>query len=234
MSAQRRILVLDDEPQILRALRVVLREAGLRGAAGDARWRRRSTWPRSNAPDAAILDLVLPDGDGIELTRKLREWTQMPIIVLSAVGEESEKVRALAAGADDYVTKPFGPPELVARLEAALRRSAPEPGKPILQRRAASSSIAPPGRCASMAEEVHLTPIEFGLLTELLSHPGRPLTHAALLTKVWGPAYADDVATLRTHMANLRRKVDAAPEHLIRTESGIGYRLTPPLRISVP
>ncbi len=222
MSAGR-ILVLDDEPQILRALRVVLREAGFEvltaGTVDEA-----LDVAAVSSPDAAILDLVLPDGDGIELTQKLREWSEMPIIVLSAVGEESEKVRALRAGADDYVTKPFGPPELVARLEAALRRSAPEPGQPVLS--AGAVELDRSTRTVRVeGEEVHLTPIEYGLLTELLSHPGRPLTHAALLTKVWGPAYADDVATLRTHMANLRHKVDTGPDRLIRTESGIGYRL---------
>ena len=123
-ESRARVLVCDDELQILRALRVVLREAGFERDRDGDRARRRSTPPRVRPPDAAIVDLVLPDGDGIEVTRELREWTAMPIIVLSAIGEEDEKVRALEAGADDYVTKPFGPRELVARLQAALRRAA--------------------------------------------------------------------------------------------------------------
>ena len=225
MSApvRRRILVCDDEPQILRALRVTLRNEGFDVVAVDtaaAALDAASLQP----PDAAILDLLLPDGDGIEVTRALRAWSGVPIIVLSAVGEEDQKVRALEMGADDYVTKPFSPRELVARLRAALRRAAPGEEEPVL--RAGDISLDVSARVVRRAgEEVHLTPIEFRLLTALMRRPGRLLTHAALLTEVWGPAYADDVATLRTHVANLRRKVEPedGPRH-IRTDAGVGYR----------
>jgi two-component system, OmpR family, KDP operon response regulator KdpE len=215
----RRILVLDDEPQILRALRVVLREAGFEAILAETAEEaldRASIRP----PDAAIVDLVLPDGDGVEVTRELRRWSQMPIIVLSAVGDEEEKVRALEAGADDYVTKPFGPRELMARLQAALRRASGEPDEPVL--RADGLEVA--ARVVRVdGEEVHLTPIEFDLLRTLARHRGRLLTHRALLVEVWGPEYANDTAVLRTHIANLRRKIGS--EH-IRTDPGVGYRFT--------
>ncbi len=167
---------------------------------------------------------MLPDGDGIEVTRTLREWTKAPIVVLSAIGEEDEKVRALEAGADDYVTKPFGPRELVARLQAVLRRATPEPGEPVL-RAEDSSSTSRRTSVRLEGEEVHLTPIEFGLLTALMTNRGRLLTHRALLVEVWGPAYAEDAATLRTHIANLRRKIDpGGTRRYIRTDPGVGYR----------
>ena len=150
----------------------------------------------------------------------------MPILVLSAIGEEQEKVRALDAGADDYVTKPFGPRELIARLEAALRRAGGEEDRPVLKVSGLEVDVA--GHSVRLdGDEVHLTPIEFDLLRTLMANRGRLMTHGALLTAVWGPAYADDVATLRTHIANLRRKVEPeGAERHIRTEAGIGYRFT--------
>ena len=219
-----RVLVCDDEPQILRALRITLRDEGFEvipattaAEALDAAALR--------SPDAAILDLLLPDGDGIAITRRLREWSALPIIVLSAVGEEEQKIRALRAGADDYVTTPFSPRELVARLQAVLRRARPLADEPVV--RAGDIELDLAARAVRRAGvDVHLTPIEFRLLTALMTRPGRLITHAALLTEVWGPGYADDVATLRTHLANLRRKVepdDPARRH-IRTDAGIGYR----------
>ncbi|MEA2218089.1 MAG: two-component system, OmpR family, operon response regulator KdpE [Solirubrobacteraceae bacterium] len=224
MSARVRVLVCDDEPQILRALRITLRDEGFdvmpattAAEALDAAALR--------SPDAAILDLLLPDGDGIEVTRRLREWSAVPIIVLSAVGEEEQKIRALQAGADDYVTKPFSPRELVARLHAVLRRARPVADEPVLRAGDVELDLAA-HTVRRAGVEVHLTPIEFRLLTALMTRPGRLITHAALLTEVWGPAYADDVATLRTHLANLRRKIepdDPARRH-IRTDAGIGYR----------
>ena len=227
MSERQRILVCDDEPQILRALRVTLRNEGfdVLGASSAAEALDAAAM---QAPDAAILDLVLPDGDGIDITRRLREWSALPILVLSAVGEEEEKIRALEAGADDYVTKPFSPRELVARLRAALRRAAPGGEDPTvvagdIELDRAAHAVRVGGR------SVHLTPIEYRLLTALMTRPGRLLTHGALLTEVWGAAYADDVATLRTHIANLRRKVepdDPARRH-IRTDAGVGYRFVP-------
>ena len=219
-----RILVCDDEPQILRALRVILRDAGFEvdpAATAAEALDKAAVRP----PHAAIIDLVLPDGDGIEVCRQLREWSAMPIIVLSAVGEEEQKVRALEAGADDYVTKPFGARELVARLQAALRRAAPAPDEPVLRADGLEIDVAA-HRVHRDGEEVHLTPIEFELLSVLARNRGRLMTHRALLSEVWGPAYADDTATLRTHIANLRRKIEppGGERRYIRTDAGVGYR----------
>ena len=224
MSApRRRVLVVDDEPQILRALRVVLRDAGYEAMPASTA-QEALDLAALHPPDAAIVDLVLPDGDGIEVTRTLREWTKAPIIVLSAMGEEEQKVRALEAGADDYVTKPFGPRELVARLAATLRRAAPEQREPVLRAEGLELDLAA-HTVRVEGEEVHLTPIEYGLLTALMTNRGRLMTHKALLVDVWGPAYADDTATLRTHIANLRRKIEpGGSRRFIRTDPGVGYR----------
>jgi two-component system KDP operon response regulator KdpE len=225
MSGAPRVLVCDDEPHVVRALKIVLREAGF------------DTLPAYTAaealdvasvrvPDAAIVDLVLPDGSGIDVCRRLREWSEMPIIVLSAVGDEEWKVGALEAGADDYVTKPFGPRELVARLQAVLRRAGSAPDEP---------TITVDGLVVDLAarivrrggDEIHLTPIEFDLLRTLLRNRGRLLTHRTLLTDVWGPAHANDTRTLRTHIARLRRKLEPAGDdgpRYIRTDPGVGYR----------
>jgi two-component system KDP operon response regulator KdpE len=220
-----RILVCDDEPQILRALKVILRDAGYEAVAastGEEALDRAAVKP----PEAAILDLMLPDLDGVEVTRRLREWSRMPILVLSAVGEEDRKVEALAAGADDYVTKPFGPRELVARLEAVLRRAQPEEAEPKivadgLELDLAARSVRRDG------EPVHLTPTEFGLLRELARNRGRLMTHRALLVAVWGVEYEDDFQVLRAHIANLRRKIEPAdgPRYVL-TDPGVGYRFT--------
>jgi two-component system KDP operon response regulator KdpE len=218
-----RVLVCDDELQILRALRVVLREAGF-DVTAVATAHEALDAAAVRPPDAAIIDLVLPDGDGIEVTRQLREWSSVPIIVLSAVGEEDQKVRALEAGADDYVTKPFGPRELVARLQAALRRAVPGSADPVLSADGLELDVA--AHVVRMdGAEVHLTPIEFNMLKTLMENRGRLMTHSALLTAVWGQTYAEDVATLRTHIGNLRHKVERpeGPRH-IRTEPGVGYR----------
>jgi two-component system KDP operon response regulator KdpE len=167
---------------------------------------------------------MLPDIDGVAVTERLREWSEMPIIVLSAVGEEDEKVRALAAGADDYVTKPFGPPELIARLEAALRRARPEASEPVII--ADGIEIDLSARTVRRdGEEVHLTPTEFELLRTLAVNRGRLMTHRNLLVEVWGIQYEDDLQVLRAHIANLRRKIE--PEdgpRYIRTDPGVGYR----------
>jgi two-component system, OmpR family, KDP operon response regulator KdpE len=221
--ARPRVLVCDDEPQILRALRVILRDAGFEALPAGT-MEEALDIAAVRAPEAAIIDLMLPDGDGVELCRKLREWTPIPVIVLSAVGDEDAKVRALAAGADDYVTKPFGPRELIARLEANLRRSAGA---------SESSVLSAPGLELDLARhtvtvdghEVHLTPTEFDLLRELARNRGRLLTHRELLVAVWGSGYGDDTQVLRAHMANLRRKIETGDgPRLIRTESGVGYR----------
>jgi len=223
-DAQPRILVVDDEPQIVRALKVVLREAGFQAQAAETVAEALDA-ASVRPPQAAIIDLVLPDGDGVELTRELRTWSEMPIIVLSALGEEDHKVRALEAGADDYVTKPFGTRELVARLQAALRRAAGAPDEPTIELGDVQLDLAAHA-VRRGGEEIHLTPIEFDLLRELARNRGRLMTHRKLLTDVWGPEYADDVQVLRTHIARLRGKVEAdGSPRLIVTDPGVGYRL---------
>jgi two-component system KDP operon response regulator KdpE len=218
------ILVCDDEPQILRALKVILREAGFE-AIGAETAREALDAAAVRRPDAAIVDLVLPDGDGVEVCAQLRSWSEMPILVLSAVGEEEQKVRALEAGADDYVTKPFGPKELVARLHAAMRRAPGDDGEPTVEIDGLRVDFAAHA-VSRDGEEVHLTPTEFELLRTLLRNRGRLMTHRALLSEVWGPAWSEDTATLRTHVANLRRKIEPPDgERLIRTDPGVGYRL---------
>jgi two-component system KDP operon response regulator KdpE len=220
----RRVLVCDDEPQILRALRVVLRDAGfdvVPAATADEALDRAAVQP----PEAAILDLVLPDGDGIEVCRSLREWSSMPIIVLSAVGDEDEKVRALEAGADDYVVKPFAPRELVARLQRALQRADQGADEPAIVADGLVIDLAA-RRVTRDGTEIHLTPIEFALLRTLARQRGRLMTHRTLLVELWGPGYADDTQVLRTHIANLRRKIEPPGEapRYIRTDPGVGYR----------
>jgi len=220
-----RVLVCDDEPQILRALRVILRDSGYEAVpaeSGEAALDAAAVRP----PQAAILDLMLPDFDGVEVTKRLREWSEMPIIVLSAVGEEEAKVRALAAGADDYVTKPFGPQELVARLQAVLRR-VPGGEEPVVELGGLRVDLAA-STVSRDGEEIHLTPTEFKLLRVLVRNRGRLMTHRALLSDVWGPAWTEDTPTLRTHIANLRRKIEPANggRPLIRTDPGVGYRIT--------
>jgi two-component system KDP operon response regulator KdpE len=218
-----RVLVCDDEPQILRALKVILREAGydvLPAETMEEALDRAAVHP----PDAAIIDVMLPDGSGIELCRRLREWSSMPILVLSAVGDEDAKVEALEAGADDYVTKPFGPRELVARLAAALRRTGAVPDKPTINVDGLQLDLI--ARVVRRdGEEVHLTPIEFELLRTLVRNRGRLMTHRALLIEVWGPQYGDDTQVLRAHIANLRRKIEPDGRgRYIRTDPGVGYR----------
>ena len=225
MSVAGRVLVCDDEPQILRALRVILRDTGYEVATA-ATAQEALDAVAVRPPDAAILDLVLPDGDGVEVCQSIRGWSDMPIIVLSAVGEEAEKVRALEAGADDYVTKPFGPGELVARLKAALRRAgAAAPDEPVL--RADGLELDQPAHRVTVGgDEVHLTPTEFELLRTLMRNRGRLMTHRALLVEVWGSSYEHDTQILRTHLANLRRKIEttpAAPRYIL-TDPGVGYR----------
>ncbi len=222
-SAAGRVLVCDDELQIIRALKVILRDAGFEVIA-TATAKEALDEAAVKGVDAAIIDLVLPDGDGVEVCSEIRSWSKMPILVLSAVGEETEKVRALEAGADDYVTKPFSPRELVARLGAVLRRSGGEADDPTIEVGELSIDLA--ARLVRQAgAEVHLTPIEFDLLRTLARNRGRLMTHRALLHDVWGPGYGDDTPVLRTHIANLRRKIepDEGPRYIL-TESGIGYR----------
>lgn len=223
MNAHHRVLVCDDEAQILRALRVILRDAGFEALpANDGE--EALDVAAVQRPDAAIIDLVLPDIDGVEVCRRLREWSSMPIIVLSAVGEEDAKVRALAAGADDYVTKPFGPRELIARLQAVLRRAAGESEDAVISADGLELDLA--ARIVRRdGDEVHLTPREFDVLRVLARNRGRLITHRELLSTVWGPGYGDDTQVLRAHVANLRRKIEppGGPRY-IKTDPGVGYR----------
>ena len=219
-----RVLLCDAESQSLHALRVVLHEAGFEveatRTAGEALHRGRL-----RLPAAAIIELVLPDGDGVEVCGRLREWSAMPVILLSAVCDEEQQVRAFEAGADDYVTKPFRPRELVARLHAKLRRADPGSEEPRVQLDGLEIDLA--ARAVRReGEVVHLTPIEFKLLTVLTQNRGRLLTHNTLLAQVWGTTQAEARQTLRAHIANLRHKIEPTDgEPLIHTNHGLGYRL---------
>jgi two-component system KDP operon response regulator KdpE len=175
-----------------------------------------------------ILDLVLPDGSGVDVCREVRRWSTLPIIVLSALGDEHEKVRALDAGADDYVTKPFGTEELTARIRAVLRRRSDDPDEAIVRIGPVAIDLAA-RRVTRDSAEVHLTPIEFELLRMLAVHRGKLITHRTLLQEVWGPGYADETHYLRVHIAHIRRKLEADPgwPEILLTDTGVGYRLAP-------
>jgi two-component system KDP operon response regulator KdpE len=219
-----RILVCDDDRQILRALRLVLREAGyevLGCQTGEEALDRAAV----AGPHAAIVDLMLPDLPGIEVCRRLREWSDIPILVLSAVGDEAIKIEALQNGADDYVTKPFGTGELVARVAALLRRAGRAAAEPRIESDGLVIDLAA-HRVTLDDEEVRLTPLEFSLLRALATNRGLLMTHRALLTEVWGPEYDDATPLLRTHIANLRGKLASRGQgrNFIRTDAGIGYR----------
>jgi two-component system KDP operon response regulator KdpE len=224
MINRQRVLVCEPESQTRHALRVVLQGAGFEM---DPTHTAAAALDRSSlcVPDAAIVELVLPDGSGVDVCRRLREWSMMPVILLANESGEDEQVRALEAGADDYVTKPFGPRELVARLRANLRRAAPDRQEPCVELNGLEIDLATRVvRRAGCA--IHLTPTEFKLLAVLLRNRERLLTHRTLLQQVWGAAYVDDSQTLRAHIANLRRKIEPTEgEPLIRTEHGVGYRL---------
>jgi two-component system KDP operon response regulator KdpE len=223
MSGRLRVLVCDDELQILRGLKIMLREADFEVVAVQTA-REALDAAALHPPAAAIIDLVLPDGDGVDVCRQLRSWSQMPIIVLSAVGDEDVKIAALDAGADDYVTKPFNPGELIARLNAVLRRVASTVDEPTIRVEGLEIDLAA-RRVRRDGHDVHLTPIEYDLLRLLARNRGRLLTHRTLLSEVWGPQYADDTQALRTHIANLRRKLEpAGGPHYIRTDARVGYR----------
>jgi two-component system, OmpR family, KDP operon response regulator KdpE len=222
-----RILVVDDEPQILRALGTTLRGAGYTvetAATAEGALAAAAAHP----PEAVILDLVLPDGSGTDVTRELRRWTEAPVIVLSAVGDERQKVAALDAGADDYVTKPFGVDELLARLRAALRRVAPS-AEPVIEIGELRVDVAE--RIVTMnGARVKLSPHEFDLLRVLAQNEGKLLTHKMLLREVWGPAYQVEAHYLHVYVSHLRRKLEpdpASPRYLL-TEPGAGYRLVDP------
>jgi len=221
------VLVVDDEPQILRALTTNLRGAGydvVTAATGEGALAQAAT----RSPDAVILDLVLPDMSGTEVCRELRGWSEVPVIVLSAVGDENAKVSALDAGADDYVTKPFGIDELLARLRAALRRTGgtQEPVVEIddLRIDLEKRSVTVGGGA------VQLTPHEYEMLALFARNPGKLLTHRTILQEVWGPAYGKESHYLHVYVSQLRRKIEADPTRprYILTEPGAGYRLVDP------
>jgi two-component system KDP operon response regulator KdpE len=222
-----RVLVVDDEQQILRALRTSLRGAGYEVETADTAAGALAA-AALRPPDAVILDLVLPDRTGTDVCRELRTWSSAPVIVLSAVGEEREKVAALDAGADDYVTKPVGIDELLARLRAALRRTAPG-AEPVIQ--VGELVVDLEKRAVTVAgEPVHLTPHQFELLRVLAVNKGKLLTHGMLLREVWGPGYASGSNLLHVNVSQLRRKIEpdrARPRYLL-TEPGAGYRLADP------
>ena len=225
MSGAPRILVVDDERPIRRALEVTLVKAGY-GVTSATDASEALTQAALNPPDLVILDLMLPDADGADVCKELRDWLRAPILLISAVGEEGDKIRALDAGADDYLTKPFGIGELLARVRALLRRSEGAVSDQVVE--VGELSIDLPHRVVRAAgAEVHLTPIEFDLLKELALAEGRPLTHSMLLRNVWGPGYAQETQLLRTHMGRLRDKLEdgGVPRTSIETLTGVGYRL---------
>jgi len=230
MSEPIRIVMIEDEAPIRRFLRASL-------GPDEAEWIEAENGEEGtravakNNPDIILLDLGLPDQDGLDVLRSLREWTQAPIIVLTARGKERDKVEALDAGADDYVTKPFSVPELLARMRVALRHAA-----------RSHSDQQPTFECDELRVDyvrrevtvsgvpVALTPIEYKLLTQLATHAGKVLTHNALIDAVWGPAFEDSTHTLRVHMASIRAKIEPIPAQpkFIRTITGVGYRMAEP------
>jgi two-component system KDP operon response regulator KdpE len=220
-----RVLVVDDEPEIVRGLKVVLRDAGYAVEAASTKAEALASLA-TRPPEALVLDLVLPDGDGVSIAKEVRSWSRLPILVLSAVGDERQKVRALDAGADDYVTKPFGTDELLARLRAVLRRS-PDSGHASQIEIGDLTIDLEDRKVLSDGREVHLTPIEFDLLRVLAQHPGRLVTQRQLLQEVWGPQYVDESHYLRVHIAHIRAKIESDPSRprYLLTEPGVGYRL---------
>ncbi len=220
-----RVLVVDDEQPIRRFLRVTLTSQAytvIEAASGQEALSGAAT----QKPDIIILDLGLPDIDGVEVTRLLRQWTQIPIIILSVRGSESDKIAALDAGADDYLTKPFGVGELLARLRAALRRTAQTANEPVFTSGNLKVDLA--RRLVTVSgREVQLTPTEYELLRVLVTHAGKVLTHHHLLREVWGAEYGEEFHMLHVNISNLRRKIepDPARPQFIITEPGVGYRL---------
>ena len=219
-----RVLVVDDEPQILRGLGTNLRARGYEVETAPDGERALEVAARRR-PDVVILDLGLPGIDGVEVIRGLRAWTQIPIIVLSARDQEQDKVQALDAGADDYVSKPFGMDELLARLRAAERRGAPAGEEAVVVTESFTVDLAAK-RVSTAAGDVRLTPTEWHLVETLVSHPGKLVSQRQLLQEVWGPQYEEETNYLRVYMAQIRRKLEpdpARPRYFI-TEPGMGYR----------
>ena len=221
------VLLVDDEVQMRKFLRASLSASGFKlieaGTAAEA-----ISLAVSHNPELVLLDLGLPDEDGVNVTRKLREWSRVPIIIISARGRETSKVEALDAGADDYLTKPFGVSELLARMRVALRHAAQAGGAPSPIFEVGPLHLDLARREVKLGdEEVHLTPIEYRLLSLLAQHAGKVLTHSHILKEVWGPGHAEQTHYLRVYMAQLRRKLEPDPARpkLLMTEPGVGYRL---------
>ncbi len=222
-----RVLVVDDEPQIVRALQINLKARGYEvhvADTGSAALRVAAQHP----PDLVILDLGLPDLDGVEVIRGLRGWSEAPIVVLSGRTDSADKVEALDAGADDYLTKPFGIDELLARMRAVLRRAGTGDDQPVVHVGDATVDLAAK-RVTISEQEIRLTPTEWHLLEVLVRHPGKLMSQRQLLTEVWGPGYETAHGNLRFYMGQLRRKLEpdaGRPKHLV-TEPGMGYRFEP-------
>ncbi len=228
MSATR-VLIVEDEADIRRFVRLALQSEGHEVYESDT-VQRALIEAGTRRPDLLVLDLGLPDGDGVDVIRGLRGWSSIPVIVLSARSNEADKIQALDAGADDYLVKPFGAGELLARVRAQLRRHARQTpaGEPLVAFGEVLIDLVH-RRVERAGEVLHLTPIEYRLLTHLASQPDRVITHRQLLKAVWGPGHAEDTHYVRVHMANLRKKIEAdpsRPRHLV-TEAGIGYRFVP-------
>jgi len=220
-----RILVVDDEKAIRRYLHASLNAQGnvvFEASNGEEALRAAAV----NRLDIVILDLGLPDIDGVEVTRRLREWSQIPIIILSVREQERDKIAALDVGADDYLTKPFGTGELMARIRAAIRRSTRNEDEPLIEINQLKVDLA--RRQVTLAnQEIALTPTEYDILRILAQNIGKVLTHRQLLQQVWGQAYGEDMHLLRVNISNLRRKIEPDPSRptYILTEAGVGYRL---------
>jgi two-component system, OmpR family, KDP operon response regulator KdpE len=229
MSSKSRILVVDDEPGILRFLRVALIANDF--AFESARSVQEATrYIANHEPDVIVLDLGLPDGDGKEVIRRVREWSDVPIIVISARDREAEKIEALDLGADDFVTKPFGVGELMARIRAALRNRVGRPLEMVAVRIADVEIDPVRHRVKRAGREVRLTPKEFELLAILAQHGGAVVAHGQILTAIWGPAHASDIPYLRVHIGRLRHKIEDDPNNpkIVLTEPGVGYRIAQP------
>ena len=222
------VLIVDDERAIRQFLRLSLSSFDYQvteAACGKGALLSAAT----NHPDLVILDLGLPDIEGVEVIRQLREWSQVPIIILSVREYEEEKIAALDAGADDYLTKPFGMGELMARMRAAMRRSSQTEAEPVFV--SGDLRVDLSGRMVWVSDkEISLTPTEYGILNLFIKHAGQVLTHNQILRQVWGPGYEDDLHILRVNISNLRRKIEANPTQPlhIHTEPGVGYRLIVP------
>jgi two-component system, OmpR family, KDP operon response regulator KdpE len=220
-----RVLVVDDETSIRRYLRTALSAQGFKVSEA-INGQEALNAAVANHPDVIILDLGLPDLDGVEVTRRIREWSETPIIILSVREAENDKIAALDAGADDYLTKPFGTGELMARMRVALRRQTHKPNEPIFQVDHLKMDIS--RRIVTLDEnQISLTPTEYEILRLLLQNAGKVLTHRQLLRQVWGTAYESEMHILRVNISNLRRKIEPDPTRptYIRTEPGVGYRI---------